>query len=553
VYGNDALSLTGVGCSIDFIRDAGASNSNCSMAFRTNTSSLSGATTDGSVERMRISAAGNVGIGTTTPNSALTVSGSVGISGGMSLSGPMNMTGALSVSGRTLIDVSNGGFNVTGSASFNNSLGVLGALNVTGSMNLSGSMNMTGTLSVSGRMNFSGPVTVTGNISSSGDISGKSLIFSNGGSYVAGSIFSDSNWGCLIRPATSSPANNLFTFAAQDGVEKYVSIGNTGNLGVYVLNPRTRMDIRGPNALYNSDTVRLSIGVSNLILGQVSVIDTSVGPSGEYRGDLTFTTQQNNALSERMRIRYDGNIGIGITGPVSSLHIGNPTDSTRKGVLIQSTLANNTTRPVLTTGTNIGNYEIRAYGNTTSYASNHGFLRLSAGGGTDTTAQSSIDMCGFSTVSDMTNTIVMRTAGVERMRIIEGGNVGIGTTGPSQQLHVIGNILASGTITAGSDERFKENIIPIPNALGKVLSLSGVNFTRREDINKKLDIGLIAQNVLGVVPEAVAGTEENMYSVNYQGLVGLLVEAIKEQQNNIENLEHKLETLLSRMDALESK
>ena len=100
-------------------------------------------------------------------------------------------------------------------------------------------------------------------------------------------------------------------------------------------------------------------------------------------------------------------------------------------------------------------------------------------------------------------------------------------------------IWAQNDIVAYSDKRVKDNIEIIPNAVEKVKQLNGVTFTRtdanEEDKNKR-HTGVIAQDVLKVLPEAVVGSEEDLYSVAYGNMVGLLIEAIKEQQTQIDEL-----------------
>ena len=105
-----------------------------------------------------------------------------------------------------------------------------------------------------------------------------------------------------------------------------------------------------------------------------------------------------------------------------------------------------------------------------------------------------------------------------------------------------GNINATGTITAGgditafSDERLKHNVNRIENALYKTLQLNGVTFETKE--NKK-SLGVIAQNVLSVLPEVVQENDNGYLSVAYGNIVGVLIEAIKELNAKIEKLEAK--------------
>jgi hypothetical protein len=122
------------------------------------------------------------------------------------------------------------------------------------------------------------------------------------------------------------------------------------------------------------------------------------------------------------------------------------------------------------------------------------------------------------------------------MRIDSSGNVGIGTS-PTEALHVTGNILASGNVTAFSDERLKENIETLQGS--KVLEMRGVSYTK----DGELSSGVIAQEIEKVAPELVhtAKDEIGTKSVAYGNLVGYLIEAIKDQQKQINDLKERLD------------
>lgn len=95
-----------------------------------------------------------------------------------------------------------------------------------------------------------------------------------------------------------------------------------------------------------------------------------------------------------------------------------------------------------------------------------------------------------------------------------------------------------------SDKNLKTNITPIENALDKVLSLEGVEFDFISGANcgylKKHQIGLIAQDVKKVIPEVVGKNTDGTLGVSYQHLVAVLVEAIKEQQQEIDELKKNI-------------
>ena len=104
-----------------------------------------------------------------------------------------------------------------------------------------------------------------------------------------------------------------------------------------------------------------------------------------------------------------------------------------------------------------------------------------------------------------------------------------------------GNFVATANVSAYSDERLKTNIQVIPNALDKVMQLDGVTFNRIS--NGERGTGLVAQQLQKVLPEAVLADKEGMLSVAYGNTVGLLIEAMKEQQRQIETLRAEIAAL----------
>jgi hypothetical protein len=115
--------------------------------------------------------------------------------------------------------------------------------------------------------------------------------------------------------------------------------------------------------------------------------------------------------------------------------------------------------------------------------------------------------------------------------------------GVSSGITTSGNITAAGEITAGSDERLKEDIKPLTKSLDRVSELQGVSYKRNDQVCDDRRIGLVAQAVEAIVPEVVSTSQQNMKdskSINYGSLVALLVEAIKEQQVQIDQLKDKV-------------
>ncbi len=128
-----------------------------------------------------------------------------------------------------------------------------------------------------------------------------------------------------------------------------------------------------------------------------------------------------------------------------------------------------------------------------------------------------------------------------------GGNVGIGTTAPAALLHVNGTAgNGTGVWSNLSDRRLKRDIEPIQNALETVNQLQPVSFCWK-DAKKNAEFGrvrgLIAQDVEKVIPEWVKIDPDGYKRLEPIGVDALLIEAIKEQQKQIEELKEKIARL----------
>jgi hypothetical protein len=126
------------------------------------------------------------------------------------------------------------------------------------------------------------------------------------------------------------------------------------------------------------------------------------------------------------------------------------------------------------------------------------------------------------------------------------------TVGGGNQLSTtLGRIDAKNDILAysTSDKRLKENIVPIGYAIEKIERINGVTFdwkklTEEEEIyihgNKGHDVGVIAQEIEAILPEAVTTRDSGYKAVNYEKIIPLLIEAIKDQQRQIDELKRKI-------------
>ena len=176
-------------------------------------------------------------------------------------------------------------------------------------------------------------------------------------------------------------------------------------------------------------------------------------------------------------------------------------------------------------GATIDNIRIGIAGNNEIDTST-GNLTIDSAGGT-TTIDDNLSVTGNQT---LTGTLTVN------------GNVTLGDSS-SDTTDINGDLRVTGDITAfyTSDQRLKDNVTPIDDPLAKVLSISGNTYDWNETSGKKgHDVGVIAQEVLEVLPEAVTTRDNGYLAVDYHKIIPLLVEAVKELSNKVSELETKL-------------
>ena len=118
-----------------------------------------------------------------------------------------------------------------------------------------------------------------------------------------------------------------------------------------------------------------------------------------------------------------------------------------------------------------------------------------------------------------------------------------GDTTVSNDLTLGNDLTVGGDVVVSSDARLKANIVSLGSTLAKLLLIDGKTYTMKKDGKQK--IGVLAQDIQKVFPELVTTGDKDMLAVNYQGLVPVLINAIKEQDNKISRLESLVEKLIS--------
>ena len=150
---------------------------------------------------------------------------------------------------------------------------------------------------------------------------------------------------------------------------------------------------------------------------------------------------------------------------------------------------------------------------------------------------------GIVKIASANNSLAMTIDTSQDIKIEQSLGIGVAASSTTGRLDCSNDVVAYST----SDKRLKENIKPLDNALDKVLKISGVEFDWKEltEEEKKTihgneghDVGVIAQEIEEVLPEVVTERDTGYKAVKYEKIVPILIEAIKEQQKQIEELKN---------------
>ncbi len=331
-------------------------------------------------------------------------------------------------------------------------------------------------------------------------------------------VLGPSGTGSILINTTSATGTASQRLQVSGGA--YVS----GDVGVGITNPSEKLHVLGNGIRVDSTTGFVNFWSGAGYYGGIGVAG-GLGGSGTdivlradtSRSILFFT----NGANERARISPAGNVGIATNNPLQTLHV--------QGNLLVSAGSS--------TGQHITQKAYELNSGTLSWEGSAGQLFSITNNLTSGSIFSVNDVSGIPSIDvDANGTIELGPY---------GGNIGLGTTNPTSKLHVIGDTVISGIITcrdlnSTSDINLKENIQSIENPIDIVNDLRGVRFEWKENHNPSF--GVIAQELEQVLPELVNG--DNPKTVNYNGLIGVLIEAVKEQQKQINELKTVINNLI---------
>ncbi len=330
-------------------------------------------------------------------------------------------------------------------------------------------------------------------------------------------------WG-----TTASNVVNRPVFAWENGNTQLMTIRANGNIGIGTTTPQEKLHLNGSirgNAAGGALRIRtgsgyLDVGVRNTNWAHIYTDRPRVifnKPIYEIGGRFSSFNNshlylQTNGINRIFANRWNGRVGIGTTTPTSLLDI--------NGTARIRSLTTNTSDSYVLTADNNGNVRRR--------------LISTIGGGSNN--------CG-------TNNFILKNSSGSSVcsQIYDNGSrVGIGTSLPAYRLSVNGAVHSMSNLFI-SDRKFKKNIEDIDSPLETILKLNGEKYNwkvqkfDKYNFTDRKQIGFIAQEVKEVLPEIVHVDENGEHSMNYTAVIPLLVEAIKEQQNQITLLQNKLD------------
>ena len=583
-----------LGAGSTFNYDLGRSTSDGLLYFYGNQSTFTGYVFGGvDGERMRITAAGNVGIGTSSPdaNAKLDVAGTVRSGAGGSDPG----------TGAAFYFVGSGSFQtVVAGAAFAVNTGANNARTERMRIDSSGNVGI-GTSAPSTRLHAQNVFNGTSVISTFENIS-------NVSANTAAAIDFKADQATTRLTSFRDGAGTSSSFSISPSVAgvitEAVRVTSTGNVGIGTSSPGAKLDV-------SSSTFNI---VASRSTGGYAAFQR-IAPAGQWTYDfytingveaarITVTDTNimafanGSAATERMRIDASGNVGIGTSSPGTKLDVVGDIRCTNSMFLGAGQNLDN--KIEIGSGRTGSNYAyIDLIGDTTY--TDYGLRLIRGNGGANTTSQlvhrGTGDM--YITTQDAA-TMYFQTNSTTRMYIEAGGTLqmngallvgrssastdvntandtgsfsvrGNGTTIASMSFHRTGayainmglgtdnvfriggwsassncfqmdgsgNLTMLGNVTAYSDARIKKDVETIDSALDLVSKMRGVRYTRID--TKKRGVGVIAQEMLEVCPEVVqqgVGDDDTL-SVAYGNLVGVLIEAVKELTARVAELEGK--------------
>jgi hypothetical protein len=538
-----------------------------------------------SIERMRITSAGNVGVGMTNPRAKMSLGSNTGVKLATFDDGSNVISGlGTDLSGSSyelsVFSGDTGGNGIITFGQYNpSSTAYTERMRITSAGNVGiGTSSPASLLHVKRGSNatevYPAGTWATRVINATDASTEHGLLVGNRWAAAASTVFEA---GSIYGGGTGS----WYSFYKIDGVGQSIwsnagtermRITSGGNVGIGTTTPNAPLAFGNGVATNGFDANKIRFYESGSSIYGLAVASGVLG----YRADNHIFYTNASSPSERMRVNSSGNVGIGTTAPADRLHVREDLDGTT-GILVQN--RNGTGTPVAAVQFISGAFDLsdNRYAMISSSGGSNTTLRFWTGAGATPTERMRIGSNGGvaigGTGTDATLHIQTSYGGYDRLtqiapsaaskpalNIMASKNassvdqwwtwgvqtdntwkiqVGVGFGGNGITIDSSGNFTATGNVTAYSDARIKKDVETIDSALDLVSKMRGVRYTRTD--TDKRGVGVIAQEMLEVLPEVVqqgVGDDDTL-SVAYGNLVGVLIEAVKELTIRVAELEGK--------------
>ena len=509
-------------------------------------------------------------------NQTLDVGGASSFGGAMTLDDNLETTGTSSFGGKMEVnnDIDCNGqsfimknvslnkiiFRDNGTGSFSSDVDINGTLNVGSTSSFGGAMTLDNTLETTGTSSFGDVMTLNSNLamtngsfSMNDGIGDKILLQTNGVSSFHGMI--TTHGGIDVTSGTVG--------ITHPGAELNIGTG-TNNINATIDKDGTST-FNGAMTVNNTLTVGVSGGNHRTILNGGLTIPT--GQTGSFLGATEF--ESTSSFGDVMTVNNDINqMGgsfsmFGDDGTTKNVEILRNGTGSFKGTLsasaIECTGVNGFVDIYSTnTGLRVGlsNNNFKATINEAGNGSFAGTMDIGGGfstggdilsvNGNTTWNYNDAERCKLTIGSTFSDSSLLIRGSLNIKGTASGNdNASIDALGNgvlqtltcgtfnhpvnNQSTFVFGGDIEASDFVIPSDERLKSDIKKIPKALDKVKELSGYTYT----INEKPSVGVIAQEVLKILPETITTKDDGYYAVSYHGLIGLLIEAVKELSEKV--------------------
>jgi hypothetical protein len=400
---------------------------------------------------------------------------------------------------------------VSGSGRFTNGVTVTGSFISSGSLSIlsTGSIALNGPITLTGSLNTSGSVTLRGL-----DTTPKSFVVTIDN--TTGQLFYTSSTGFLGTAGSPGPPT---------GSIQYNNAGTFGGV---------------PTLTYDGTTLRATGSFTGSFTGLFT---------GSFTGNLTGTSSF-ASLTNDYTINYNNNTNADFQilwgSGTKAYGNGNVFVNPFSGRITTNTLQTAGTGTT-STGSGVGQIYLNGASSNLIEYNDNGFAAPTTGtrsAGTKIVLYPGINSTqtdyaiGIETFTMWHSVPTSSFSGVPTNFKWYAGTTNIATLTGIGTFSTIGDVIAF----ASSDKNLKDNITPISNPIEKIQKIGGYEFdwNNKQDVYEGHDIGVIAQEIEEVLPELVITRDNGYKAVKYEKIVALLIEAIKDQQKQIDDLKSKI-------------